>query len=519
MLAAYRFAVTNGDFRNSDDAANVLAATDLSQGNLRLHGWLLTPENYYPTDLLGQAVLKLLFGFHPLFMQGLETLFWAAVALTGLYLACLRRPRHQWPGTASIALALLALNVFDHGFSEVVLTNIGSHGSTILLTLLTFTVATADGLQPIPRAALLGLFVATGSLSDRIFEVIACLPVLADAVLDTGRRESRRPALVRIAVTVAAVILAHAALALNTATGGFEVLSFPVALATYPEILAHIAFAADGIARLLGADFFGRNLRRPLTSGAAITLLRAPFLLLFLIASWQAGSRLLRQVRRWPRPSGPSANADLERLLWFSMAFCLASTCITTAITDPACVRYFLPAAVTGSILVARSFGRSSLTAAYGALTCAASLAAGLTFASHSRPGRVVAIPQLYHIVDALEAAHLQHGFAGYWEGSIVTVLSKRRITSLPLCEAADGSLQPLRYFTNLDWYRTAARMWQGRVFFISERTSDQSPMVAPEAAVLRQFGHPIQRIDQGQFVINIYDLHRGALAALSPDR
>ncbi len=519
-LSAYRFAVTIGDFRNSDDAGNFLAGAALSEGNLRLHGWIMAPENYYPTDVLGEAILKLLFGWHPLFMQGLEALLWSAIACAGTALACAGQHPRRLAGIVATSLALLAFNLFEHGLRDVPFSNVGSHGATILLMLLTFAVA-ATGDRPTQRpklrAALLGVLMTLGSLSDRIYDVVACLPVLAEAVLALRRRDNI-PALVRIVVTIAAFVLAHALLALNTLTGGFRVSLYPVPLATFPEILGQAVFAAQSIVRLLGADFFGRDLQHSLKTAAAITLLRAPFVLMFLIAWWEVGAGLLRRVRRWPLPASARPYADLDHLLWLGLSLCMASTCIMHVIGEDAAIRYFLPAAVAGSILVARRSGRLILTGSFGTIALFASLAAGLALGSSDPPGQVVAAATITRIVDALRAAHLQHGYAGYWQGNIITVLSRRTITSLPVVEKADG-LHAYAYFTDLDWYRTAARTWHGRTFFISEGNEASGNTVLHEATVIRQFGQPTQRVDLGQFVIDVYDLAPGALHGLDPDR
>jgi hypothetical protein len=515
-LTAYRFAVITGDFRNSDDAGNFLAGVAVSEGNVRLHGWIMAPENYYPIDVLGEAILKLLLGWHPLLMQGLEALIWAAIACVGTALACAGQPPRRLAGIVATSLALLAFSLFEHGLRDVPLANIGSHGGTILLMLLTFAVASGNGLAERPklRATVLCALMTLGSLSDRIYLVVACLPVLAEAVLALNRRDNVA-ALIRILITVAAFVLAHLLLVLNALTGGFQTSEYPIPLATFPQIVDQAVFAAQSIVRLLGADPFGRDLQHGLQSAAAITLLRAPFMLMFLIAWWEVGAGVLRRIRRWPPAASARPHADLQHLLWLSLSACVASACIMHVIGEDAAIRYFLPASVTGSILVARRFGRLILTGAFGTIALLASLICGLAFRSPDPPGQVVAAPAITRIVEALRAAHLQHGYAGYWQGNIVTVLTHRDITSLPVIEQADHRLHAYTYFTNLDWYRTAARAWHGRTFFISEHTDGAGNDVLLEATVIRQFGPPAQRIDLGQFVIDVYDLPPGALHGL----
>ena len=519
LLAAYRFAIATGDYRNSNDAGTFLAGAEMADGNWRLHGWVMPFDGGYPTDVAAMALLKLLSGWHPILMQGLEAAIWAAIALVGTGLACAGRRSRFLPGTIAIALSLLAFNVFEHGWRDVTLTNIGSHGSTILLTLSAFALV-ATGAERSGRSirhlALFGLIMVAGDLADPVFEVIAGLPILAVSLLGM-RGQAWRPGLVRIAVVVAAAGLAQALLAANAHNGGFRRVALAVSLATFPQALDHAAFAAQSIARLLGAEFFGRSLGGPLVAGPAIALLRAPFVLLFAVAWAEVGARLLRRSADWPagRPAPPAE--DLEQLLWLSLSLCIASACMTTAIVNEAGVRFFLPAAVAGSILVARRFGSQALPAGFGAVVLLASVAIGILRASPDPPRQVTALPEIHRIIDVLEKRGLRHGYAGYWEGTIVTVLSDREITSLPLYEAGDGQLHPLGYLSNLDWFRGPARDWHGRVFFISDRIGPADVFTAPEDAVQREFGHPVERIVVGRFVIGVYDLPPHALMRLQP--
>ncbi len=525
LLAVDRFAVSTGDYRNSDDAGNFLAGVEMGEGNWRLHGWVMAFDSYAPTDVLAMAVLRLLFGWHPIFMQGLEAAIWAAIALVGTGLACLGQRPRVLPGIVPIALALLAFNRFEHGWRDATITNIGSHGSTILLTLLAFAlIATHPGRSDparrwrrIPRLVAFGLVMTAGNIADPIFKLVACLPVLAVSLLGMRGRRARQPGATWIVLVVGAIGLAHALLSINAHNGGFQSTSLSVTLATFPQLLDHGAFAAESIARLLGAEFFGHGLREPLLGGPAIALLRAPLVVMVVLAWAHAGSRLLHRAQDWPRNQPAPPGEALEQLLWFSLSLCIAGTCVTTVIINEACVRFFLPAAVTGSILAARRFGPQPLAAGYGLVALLASVVVGTLLVSPDPPRRVTAIPEIHRIIDILEKRGLRHGYAGYWEAAIVTVLSDREVTSLPLYEADDGRLHPLGYLSNLDWFRGPARDWHGRVFFISDQIGPMDVFAAPEDAVRRKFGRPVERISVGRFVINVYDLPTHALLPLAP--
>ena len=519
LLAAFRFALTNRAFRNSDDSGNFLAGVEVAEGNWNLHGWVMAPDNYYPTDVLGQAVLRLVFGFHPVFMQVAEGLIWASVALLGTRLACVGAPRGTRPGIAAIALALLAFNIFDHGFRDGFLTSIASHGFTILLVLATFALLTWQDARPPRReaadaAALFGL-VLVGSFSDPIYVVTACLPVVAVCVLRLrGPGGSVRPAL-RIAAVAGGVLLARPLVHAMQTTGGFETPPLFMMLAALQDLPHNIAFGLAAMMRLLGAEFFGRPVDSRLVGGPVIYLLRAPLAAAVGVALLDQGWQVYRRVCTWPDRARAAPATDLGHLLWFSAAFCFVSATITAVIVDDYCARFFYPAAVAGSILAARQFGRMTLPSLYGAGCLAASVLVGVLALPPGWPGRYIAVPQVGQLIAALRAHGLTRGYGGYWEGTILTALSDRQITSLPLIEAAGPHVEPIRWFDNMDWFRTAARDWHGRVFFIVAR--DPSRLELSEGTVTGQFGQPAERIEVGQFVVDVMDLPVGGLRGLAP--
>ena len=522
LLALYEFRTTIPSFRNSDDASNFLAGVEMAEGNWRLHGWIMAVDNYYPTDVLLQAVLRLLFGLHPLFMQAAESAIWAAIAVLGTGMA-LRGSAGAPPlariGILALALALLVFNVFERQFRDVFLTSVASHGFTILLTLLAFILATHEDTvaasrpqrQIWQRMLPLGVVVTVGSFADPIFVVIACLPLLATGLLELGPPWSRRRALIRIGTTIAAVALARGLLALSIRNDGFDITQVSLQLATFPELCSHLAFAAESITRLLGAEFYGRPVQ--LDGKVGINLLRAPLALAFLIACWEVGRDTVQRAREWPLPGRP--DADLDCLLWVSVVVNIASTVMTTVIQDPTCARFFLPAAVTGSILIARRLGRVPLAGLYGVVVLLASTIVAVLGIPPGTPASTIAIPQVEILTDTLRRNGLRHGYAGYWEGPIVTVLSRREITSLAMVGGDDGRLHSFNWFCNLDWYRDAARRWSGPIFVVVSLHAEGLEL-SQEMAV-RTLGPPLRTIPTDGFLIDVYDVLPGALGELRP--
>ena len=516
LLVWLRFAMTAGGFRNSDDASNLLAGVELAEGNWQLHGWIMATDNYYPTDVLAQAVLYALFGFHPILMQGAEAAIWAAIAFVGIRLALLDAAYRHWPGIVAIALSLLAFNQFDHAFRDSFLTTLPSHGFTILLMVLAFTLFVGGGRRRTGiRLAGLGVVTAMGSFSDPIFNVVACLPMLGVGVLGIRGGGNWRRSLLPVCAVVVAILAARWLLTLNARSGGFQSIGLSVTLATIPQLLQNLSFAVEAIARLLGAEFTGRTIDQQASGGVMVHLLRIPFLIGFAAATVMLGGAMLREVRDWPGGTEQTRGDELDRLLWLSLVLCIASTVMTTVIVDPTCARFFLPAMVAGSILMARQLGRVPLLAAYGLIMLPISIMAALLSIPRVAPGQGIAVPQETKLVETLLARGLRHGYAGFWEANMTTVLSKRAVISLPILGGDDHRLHPLIWFDNLDWFRQAARDWDGRIFFVVSQ--QPAGLELSRDMVVRQFGPPKETIDLDLYSVLTYNLGRNDVRTLVP--
>jgi hypothetical protein len=522
-VTAFRFVVSLSVRRNSDDANNFLAGIDLAHGNWRLHGWILAPDNLASTDILGEAALSAIFGPRPILMEALEALIWAGVVIIGIALATQRKNDCGALVAAAVALTLLALTVQQANPDVGIITKVGSHASTILLALATFWLA--DSIESNAKTTVdlleftaLGVVLIVGSFADPLFLVVAALPVIVTYLLRV-RGEARNGQLIAItALTIAAVGVARVLLMVNSATGGFHSDSLVLSFAPFEDIPNQLLFALRSVARLMGADFSGRSLTaQPISEGPCIFMLRFPFVLAFFAVLWQGGTQLVRDIRDWPFTNTRSQRlAYVDQLLWFSVVLSVTSAVVMGLFVDGTGIRFFLPAMVTGTILIARRFASVRLFAAYAMLALAGSVASEAAWVAQvpAKPAVVSAAESL--LVENLERHGLDRGFGGYWESSINTVISDRHIRVLAVIEDLSHHLEPYAWFTNLDSYREAARDWHGRIFFISQQIPN-APLAISRDAVVGMFGHPLETLRSGDYLIDVYDMKPGALASLAP--
>lgn len=520
MIGLLRFSVASQVERNSDDANNFLAGLDMARGNLNLHGWVLAPDNYVPTDVLGAAVLSLIFGPRPVLMQVAEALIWAGIIMVAITLAMRGLRARPALIAAMVPLTLLALTVQRDNTAMVFLTNVASHGFTILLALFGFWLVvsiTEETTKPVwPRLLMLGIVIATGSFADPIFLVIGCGPVIVSCFLRLQGHGNNRPLMLIGSVTFAAMILERRLLQTIQLKGGFSLVQLDIKFSTFKEIPGHIFFAAQSFARLMGADFSGQALEGTLSSGPYIFMLRFPFLLVLLFVFLEVAMQVIRQLRVWPnRATEGRPLTCLDQVLWTGLILCTTSSIVTAVIADPGCVRFFLPATVFGAILMARRYPRVPVFALYVTIAFIGSTASEATSIAHAPLRPTIGSTAAWRLVEALEAHDLKHGYGGYWESSITTVLSHGNIKTLALIDDGSHHLYPFRWFTNLDLYREASESWTGRTFFLAQ--DQPSALTMSQATILATFGKPAEtwRIDNQ--VIDVYNFKPHALTGLAP--
>lgn len=497
--------------RNSDDANNFLAGIDMANGNWSLHGWMMAPDNLYFTNVLGDAILSRLFGPQPELMFWHGAIVWALLVVAAVFLAARGLGKRASVVAAVTIATLLALTVPLNSQTFSWQTLVSSHAAQILLALLVFAlaavIATTPGKVKISQSVCLALLIFAGSFSDPIFVEMACLPILATCFVRPLTNKRGR------AMVVACVLLGFVAARLGIGMfhshGGFESLPMTISFATFGDVINHLQFAARSLLKLLGADFTGATLDANPFNSAYISILRFPFLFFFVFSMIAASVRLLQRLHSWPDADDADTQSEfIDLLLLFGALLSALAMIVTTAIVDYTHVRYFIPATVFGAILLARRCAQMRLFAFYTAIAFAGSLLFLLNAISQGPRQPVVANDALIQLRDTLQSLGLRQGYAGYWQSSIVSVISRSKIQVLAL---SPDAASPNRWFTNLGWYKNASATWRGKVFFIA--TEDPNvPLGLSQKAVVERFGEPERMLRVDRFVIDIYDNAGGSL-------
>jgi len=337
---------------------------------------------------------------------------------------------------------------------------------------------------------------------DPVAIFVGALPIIAVTMFSIFQRRDRVLHGTVLLLAVLAVIFGRVLVGLNFSMGGFETCSrLNLSIVNFVDLAKSIPVAIHYFFVLFGSDFFGKELSASLVNGAALPLIRLPFLALLIVALVHVGKKLLAALkanaRHWPIGEGDYLNALLAAAFTINVVLAILSPQLLddTIMT----VRYLFPALIFGAILIARTLNQSRLLWAFYCVAFMASLAfTGISYAQ--RP--VGADREIEALSTWLSNKDLTSGFGPYWSSSIVTALTSNRVKVRALTLDSQGKIKPFEWVANRNWYKATGE--KSRVFVLVHEVPQPGSYSEPD--VIRTLGEPLERHQVGSFVINVYD-------------
>ena len=506
LFAAY-LRLSNTYPEDSDQANLGLQAWDMLHGNLLLHGWVLSDVSFYTTELPQYMLLELI--------GGLNTgTFHAAAAmtytLTLLLAAMLARGRAT--GRRGVARALIAGGIMlapQLGFGVFILLLTVGHIGTSVPLLVTWLVL--DRARPRWQLAVVaGILLTWGAVADSLVLALGCVPVALVCALRLIRglrsRSLRQFELWLGAAAVAAAVVSQGIVRLIHALGGYTLHAVTFTIEPASKWAGQVAGTWRGLLLLFGADYQGlppghdRDFALLHLAGVALVAVA----LILVAARFVAVATLVEQV----------------------LAVAIAVNVVLYVISNmpslnPHEMAVVLPcgAALAGRMLVretgrdrdrGRDWGRDRGLAgkraravrasrAVAALAGAAVLAGYLTgLAGEARhPAQPAQNTQL---ASWLAAHHLRYGLGGYWESSIVTVDTGRRVQVRALMQF---TMQRDLWESKYAWYVPRG---QYANFIVFESLPGFFYHWEPRALVHRYFGDPARTYSFGPYTVMVWN-------------
>jgi hypothetical protein len=503
--------------RTSDDASVFLSGYDMSQGNWKLAGWWTTDDNFLTLDAFLYAIMIKCLGLNPNIMFYLAAIVWAVLALLSVNLAQAGLARSERAVAVAAVSTPILLPIFKDNGGMNLITHAPMHITTIIYVLVTFILVKKIFSRQIGRSKLLligyGLLMCITIFGDPIAIFIGAMPVCVVAGFSFLRGGEWHPRLAVLIITILDVVIARFLIGLNSRTGGFEiVLTQEMRFVPFSELGKNLGMVIHYFFVLFGCDFFGKDALASLVNGAALALIRLPFLGLLVFALVKTGQKFF--VTAYHRDHGwPLVESDyLDALLAVGFVLCVLSAALSTRIIDMTTVRYFFPALAFGAILIARLPSNTRLHGLYIYFALGASiLFCGLGFAS-DRGRRLLLPPNIKAVSNWLSKNDLHDGFGPYWSSAIITAATKNRVRVRALILGGRGILEPFRWQASKAWYRRDAVNGTGPVFVLADQADT---LFYNEKDVIRTLGEPQIKQQVGSYLVNVYDSQNKELQAL----
>ncbi|GAN52700.1 hypothetical protein [Tanticharoenia sakaeratensis] len=501
-------------FIDSDEANFYFAACDMARGNVLLRGWSLPPDNFWPLDVTGMAVLIRFLGAGAWVPHAMAAILFAGVVAAALVLA--NPPGRIWSATRLLPVFLfMGLPSFFEQGAVNFLTYTPYHVGTLCMCLWGAVLV-----QMIDRGqhrviALAGLCAITILLfvGDFFGIVIFVVPLALVSLLlavQRGQPKDATPILGCIALGWIVSVIVKLGLG---AVGAFARAGLSAGFIPIDKLPEQTLYTFAALADLYGIDVFGKNLLGHHFNNAIASGLK-------LISFVGVIAYFYRDL--WIRRRDPDVLAGFDRtsrvLLLGALIDGAAAFLANFHLEREDIIRYFYPAFVYSVLLYARQapkLNRIALQVSIAGIM--------LILALSYRDWRVMHRPfvdpfGIGHQVDstpvvqALARNGLRFGFAGYWDASAITFAASRDIVARAIRNASDSSstasacaLVPYPWIGTRSVY---GRGFSGQELFVVTRDLPAEPFNAlTQGAVIAALGLPktLIRID-AHTTVDVYD-------------
>ena len=526
LWAAYtRFSQTMPT--NSDGAGDALQAWAMLHGNWLLKGWTLTDVSFYTTELPQYLLVDLATGLNGNVIHVAAGMTYALALLGAAALAAGRG--RGWAAVIGVCIAAgIMLDPQGADGVDILLSSPDHIGTSVpIMAAWLILDRTRPGWQAVIAVSLV---LGWAEVADSLVTYAAIAPLalvvlirLADPLLRDRSVPWRRTLAARryeIALAVgaiAAAVVAHLALRLITALGGFSSPGPTSSVAPLGHILDHnLPVLGHGLLLLFGADFLDYRV-------GLVVVLHLVSVLLVVAGSGLAARRFL-------------ADHDLvAQLLLAGIVVNLAVFIVSTNVAGLPTMRevdVVLPfsAALAGRQLgprIAKALTAGSRspgtrpaglprTVAAGLLVALGIVGAGYAVGLARAVRTPVAVSSEQQLAGWLEARHLNDGLAGYWQADAVTLFSEDKVR-VRLVDV-DYRLRPQVLVQGAresyaGWYDPTANTAN---FVVLAPYTSQFPGFTDLAAVTATFGQPTRTYHYDGYTILVWP-HANLLTELAP--
>lgn len=462
--------------KTSDQVAYFNAGIAMAHGHLRLGGWLLTPPDFWTSDIPLSASLSLIWRIlgrnqaSPLLLALQPALMWTALLASVGFI--FRRHGGGLRGGVLIA-ALLAVPLFAMVPGYFV-TLSAIHVGTVIYALWALHFAATSRRLPCFVMLLLG------TLGDPLCIIVGALPVIL-----WGIQRHRSMAM----VGCGSIALAEALLAINAATGGFTTEKLPLRFAPFDSLTRNIVVTIHDVLTAFGADLSSLPV-----SSALPELARLGCMLFVAVATLD----VIRRRENAPLPVLLVLAAGLDALaLMVSDRIELESGSIAT-------VRYLFPLWIDLTLLAAWHVERYVVAPYFAAVALLLSI-----WSDHATlPARSTGIVSQddQALIATLMRSAPPNGIGSWWASDALNMSSLGRLHIVPAIAGRTG-LMPFVHIS-------PPLQFPGKPFFVLVPHPDETYR---KDDAIQQFGAPARQFAIGRYDVLIYEERRSVRDTESP--
>jgi len=450
---------------NSDAASLVLEGQSVLHGNLLLHGWALSLDSFWTSEVPFYAAAVLVVGVHGVLLALVPAVLLGLVTAVGLMIVADGRP---WPAAVAGGVVVVAfLDVPVHALAEYLLLG-GAHVGAMLWSLVAFFALRRGRWGAGVVIAIAALTI--GMLGDLQTIAYGTGPVFVAGLTGMLRRRRVREGLPNVAAAAGASVLTVVIRELAEAIGTFSIgRANPLAKpAQIGHNVLHLYSIGGELIGLRSVVYGTGGVPGPLQDvhvvGAVFLLLCAGLAAVRLVIGVVAGSerdggpevRRVRERTPWWQ-SGPSGWRLDDMLLLGSIGVALSYLLLAFSDT-PHFARYLTGAVVFVVLIAGRQVARTWRVAmvpvlrwsvaALGVAVAACFAAGFVCMVQTPGPARPTAV-----LARWLEAHGLTDGVAPYLWSSITTVESDGAVRVRPVILGPNGKLVRYERESDAAWY------------------------------------------------------------------
>ncbi|GBQ21309.1 hypothetical protein AA0472_0405 [Acetobacter estunensis NRIC 0472] len=483
--------------RTSDQVGYFLAGKAFIHGNWRLHGWTLTPPDFWTSDIPLSGLLSVAWAglghspISPLLLAFQPAVTWTALVASLIAVVRLRlvAASARW-GATLLVLTLFAVPLLTVETAYFVTLSAIHLGSLIYGVWALHHAARYLETGRYGHLTACGLLAFLGIVGDPLLQVMITLPVLLFCISRFSERYENRGRLARLgSIMLAMAVLAPMAIAINQSTGGFAVEPLNPQFVAWQDIGGTLSTFFHDVLLAFGADPFGHPVKESVPTFLHFILLG--------LCLWQAGRLLLRTGSCGDGQGKDPFFSILLLATLCNAASLVLSNRISAEAFSIASVRYFFPGWATLCLVMALCCARQKAVLAVAGLTLAFTIKADARLIAHPPPTFLQA-DDGGALLDTLLHEEPSIGIGTWWHSLTYEIASQGSLTVLPAVTDGNGHVVPFQHIHEN--------------FSFDELTHHSFFVLVPsptetydEAAVLRTFGAPTARRQIGRFVILRY--------------